>query len=241
MEDLEIIKDFLRKKRGYLKKGNNVVRLALAKKTGKVFEIDDIRQSKKDVKKEVKSKRVQLRSDLVEDFRDHCVENRKKLEDTPFAPTLVKKKQPKIVATPDVQDQIGMHILLGCNHVPFHNKRLHDGIRDLMMDYKNHIVGFHLMGDFADINTLSTHDKGKFTAVPGLTLNEEYDICNKELDEFDQVLPIGTWKTYLYGNHEDRHNRWMKDMNNAKTPLVSPTDALELHKRKYQVKEVQKL
>ena len=236
MEDLQIIKDFLRKRKGYLKKGNNFIRIALAKKTGKIFEVDDIRQSKKDIKKEIKLNRVNLNSNLIEDFRDHCVKNRKKLEATPFAPTLQKRKEPRVVKTPDLQDQIGMHILLGCNHVPFHNKRLHAGIRDLMLDYQHQIVGFHLMGDFADINTLSTHDKGKFTAVPGLTLNEEYDACNEELDLFEQCLPNNTWKTYLYGNHEDRHNRWMRDMNNAKTPLLSPMDGMLLESRGYHVK-----
>ena len=234
MQNLEIIKDFLRKKRGYLKKGNAVVRVALAKKTGKIFEIDDIRQCKKDIKKELK--RCNVTSSVVEDFRDHVVENRKKLEATPFAPTLVKQTKPKLSVTPSIKDQVGMHILMGCNHVPFHNKRLHAGIRKLMRDYQYNIKGFHLLGDFADINTLSSHDRGKFTAVPGLTLDMEYEACNRELDLFEQYLPEGCWKTYLYGNHEDRHNRWMRNMDNAKTPLVSPMHGMMLEERGYQVK-----
>lgn len=236
MQNLEIIKNFLYKRKGYLKKGNETIRLALAKKHGRIFSVDDIRQCKKDVKKELKRGDVTVTGNIVEDFRDHVEENRKKLEQTPFAPTLVKRKQPKLLTTPSIQDQIGMHILMGCNHVPFHNKRLHQGIRSLMLDYKSDIKGFHLMGDFADINTLSSHDKGRFTAVPGLTLDMEYDACNEELDMFESCLPDGVWKTYLYGNHEDRHNRWMNNMDNAKTPLLSPMDGMLLEDRGYHVK-----
>lgn len=92
------------------------------------------------------------------------------------------------------------------------------------------------MGDFADINTLSSHDKGRFTAVPGLTLDQEYDSCNEELDLFESVLPKDCWKTYMYGNHEDRHNRWMSNMDNAKTPLLSPMEGMMLEDRGYHVK-----
>ena len=35
MENLELVKEFLRTRRGYLKKGNDTVRLAIAKKHGK--------------------------------------------------------------------------------------------------------------------------------------------------------------------------------------------------------------
>jgi len=132
--------------------------------------------------------------------------------------------------------QVGMHILMGCSHVPFHHVGLHNAIKSLIRDKHSIVKGFHLIGDFLDLNSLSSHDKGKFTAVPGLTLDEEYEAGNDLLDEFDAVLPNSIWKTYLYGNHEDRYNRWMSGMDNAKTPLVSPSDALDLIGRGYQVK-----
>jgi len=238
MQDLDIIKGFLRNKKGYLKKGNERCAHALFNHENRIFPIELIRKAKKEVKNEVKHQKSKplLSRDVVEDFRDHVEANKEKLENTPFAPTLRKRREPRFAKNPSIQDQVGMHILLGCNHVPFHNKRLHTGIRNLMRDYKYNIKGFHLMGDFADMNTLSSHDNRKFTAVPGLTLNMEYDACNEELDLFEQNLPDGVWKTYLYGNHEDRHNRWMKDMNNAKTPLLSPMEGMLLEERGYQVK-----
>lgn len=139
---------------------------------------------------------------------------------------------------PSLDNQVGMHIVLGCNHVPFHNKELHESIRSLMRDYREDIVGFHLIGDFLDLNSLSFHDRGKFTAVEGLTLNTEYAAGNKELDLFESELNNNIWKTYLWGNHCNRYFRYMANMDNAKAPLVSPTEALDLYNRGYQVKEI---
>ncbi len=141
------------------------------------------------------------------------------------------------VSVPELQAQVGMHIMIGCNHVPFENKALHKGLLKLIQDYKHKIKGFHLLGDFLDMNSLSSHDKGKFTALPGLTLDKEYKAGNSLLDAFDKVLPVDCWKTYLYGNHEDRFFRWMGNMDNAKTPLVSPTVGLNLKNRGYLVKD----
>lgn len=148
-----------------------------------------------------------------------------------------KKVEIKSSDAPTIRKQKGMHILMGCNHVPFENKKLHRGVMKLINDYKQDIKGFHLMGDFMDINALSSHDKGKFTAVKGMTLTDEYNSGNKLLDKFQDVLPSDCWKTYVYGNHEDRYNRWMGNMDNAKTPLPSPTEALNLLERGFQVKE----
>ena len=147
-----------------------------------------------------------------------------------------KLKVGPIQNPPSIQKQVGMHILLGCSHVPFHNVKMHDGILELIGDFKDEIKGFHLMGDFMDLNTLSFHDRGKHTAVPGLTLNHEYSAGNYLLDQLDNALSKKTWKTYLYGNHEDRHKRWMHSSDNAKTPLMSPKNALGLYDRGYHVK-----
>lgn len=148
---------------------------------------------------------------------------------------IVKKKRD--LTLPSIKDQVGMHIVLGCVHAPFEHKRLMKGIRNLIKDNSENISGFHLIGDFMDLNSLSSHDKGRFLAIPGINLDSEYESGNELLDSFDEVLPGTIWKTYLYGNHEDRYKRYMKNMDNAKTPLVSPTEALNLWNRGYQVKE----
>ena len=172
-------------------------------------------------------------------------QNRYQVEDKDwqFVLSIRKKNKPKNIekmqdnlTAPSFKDQEGMHILLGCNHVPFEDVKLHKGIYRLIKNHKSLVKGFHLMGDFMDINSLSSHDKGKFTAIKGLTLDSEYSSGNKTLDFFDEVLSEDVWKTYLYGNHEDRWNRWMSNMDNAKTPLKSPKEALKLIERGYQVK-----
>ena len=232
---MNIVEEFLMNKQGYLKKGNKVIQEAIMNKYGRVHSIEYIRETKRKIKSKLKlEKEKEGMRTIVEDFR----ENSAKLESTPFAPSIRKADPVKLSVNtaPSISDQEGMHIMMGCNHVPFHHKRLHDGIRRMMLDHADKITGFHLLGDFADINTLSSHDKGRFTAVPGLTLDDEYADCNHELDMFGQAMNDNVWKTYLYGNHEDRHNRWMSNMDNAKTPLVAPREGLELVDRGYQVK-----
>ena len=243
----EIIKEFLLEKRSYLKCGPKRISDAIFSKKGSIVTFEDIKSVKKELKKGKKAKSinvdgVEITKDLVEDFRNMAEKLNFTLSGTPFEPKekapegLSRKKTIKDFTVPDYQDQKGMHIMLGCNHVPFHHVQLHESIKALILDYQKDVKGFHLMGDFMDINTLSSHDRGRFTAIPGLTLDDEYSAGNELLDEFDAILPKDCWKTYLYGNHEDRWKKWMSDMNNAKTPLDSPEDALELWKRGYQVK-----
>lgn len=129
----------------------------------------------------------------------------------------------------------GLHIVSGCWHVPFHNKKLFNSFQELLYDID--FVGFHLIGDFLDLNTLSSHDTGRFPVIKGLTIDQEYLEGNKVLDEIDKLLPDKVEKSYLYGNHEDRWNRYMSNMQSAKTPISSPSIALKLEERGYNVQE----
>jgi predicted phosphodiesterase len=130
----------------------------------------------------------------------------------------------------------GLHLVISDCHIPFQNHKLMNGLYELLSDIGQDVVGFHIIGDFLDLNSLSRHDIYKRTAVPGITLDSEYAAGNEVLDNFDTLLPIDCWKTFLYGNHEDRHNRWMSDVQNSKTPLVAPDVALKLKTRGYEVK-----
>ena len=251
--DSQTIKSYLKKKPSYLKWGNARVQEVLRLNLGLVFDLSDIRKAKKELKAELKrelKKETPFKVDMptatipTQEIVDQFIALAKRMgvqvvdskkqeeEDTVFK----RKRALKEFRTPSIQDQVGMHILLGCNHVPFHHKQLHRSIISMMKEYKLDIKGFHLLGDFLDLNPLSSHDKGRFTAVPGLTLDDEYQIGNDLLCDFDRVLSKDCWKTFMYGNHEDRYNRWMSVMDNAKTPLASPEDALRLWKRGYNVK-----
>jgi hypothetical protein len=129
----------------------------------------------------------------------------------------------------------GTYLLLGCVHVPGHNHAMLEGILKLIPEIKPQ--GLILMGDFLDLNSLSGHDRGRFTAIKGLTLDQEYKDGNMVLDRLLAELPKEADKVYLYGNHEDRWNRYMSDIQNAKTPLPSPTEALLLKERGFNVFE----
>ena len=248
MSELEFIKNCLKEKKGYLKSGPNLTQEFLYRRSGKLFDFSLIRQAKKEINKESKNKANKNKEVKKEDVEGlvskindiakllGIEEFNKKNNQTEDKEILKRKRALRGFHVPKISQQEGMHILLGCNHVPFHNKQLHKGIIELIKDYNNGIKGFHLMGDFLDLNPLSSHDKGRFTVIPGLTLNDEYAVGNELLDDFGRVLPNDCWKTYLYGNHENRYNRWMSVMDNAKTPLISPEDGLRLWDRGYNVK-----
>lgn len=242
------VRGLLQDKPSYLKCGPNRIADALSIYRPTEEMIDEIRSVKKAVNKELKRQRKtsDLDPNFIRQFEamakqlgytkgDETPSSKAKM--TPEKNNFRKERKKAKLTPPPIADQVGMHILIGCNHVPFHNVEMHDGLLELIKDHKRQIKGFHLMGDFMDLNSLSSHDRGRFTAVPGLTLDEEYEAGNDLLDQFDAVLPKKAWKTYLYGNHEDRWNRWMSQFDNAKTPLQSPEDALDLAGRGYQVKD----
>ncbi len=129
----------------------------------------------------------------------------------------------------------GDYIVLGCMHVPGHDASLVKGITQMMKENKDKIQGLMLIGDFLDMNSLSGHDINKFTALPGLTLSSEYAAGNRVLDMLTDHLKPSADRVYLYGNHEDRWNRYMADMQKAKTPLQSPAEALNLESRGFNV------
>lgn len=135
-------------------------------------------------------------------------------------------------------DLEGIHIVQGCTHVPFHNKKMQAGIIQLIKDLGDKVKGFHLIGDILDMNSLSAHDNNKLP-IPGITLGYEYREGNNYLNSFDAVLPETAIKTYIYGNHEDRWKRHVSDVNNSKyaDAVPSPREALNLDARGYISKE----
>ena len=99
-------------------------------------------------------------------------------------------------------------------------------------------MGFHLLGDYLDLKSLSSHDD-KTIDKSGWTLGREYEAGNLILDMFDSILPKNIEKSFLYGNHEDRYFRYISNIKNYKTgdAILSPTQALKLKERGYNVYE----
>ena len=150
-----------------------------------------------------------------------------------------KWKESKVgLKVPVVTKTNGIHIILPDIHVPYHNKELLVKLASFIQDNKHQIIGFHLIGDYLDLKSLSSHDD-KTIDKSGWTLGKEYEAGNLILDMFDSILPKNIQKTYLYGNHEDRYFRYISNIKNYKTAdaIQSPTQALKLKERGYEVFE----
>lgn len=127
------------------------------------------------------------------------------------------------------------YVVSGCWHIPFHNRVLYAGFKNLIRDIQPD--GFVLAGDTLDMAALGEYERGKLSHT-GVTLEDEYLAGNEVLDELDYLLPSESEKYYLYGNHCARYFRWKADVNNSKYgDLINPTKALKLKERGYVVKE----
>lgn len=135
-----------------------------------------------------------------------------------------------------LKNQKGMHIVLGCVHLPAVNKEFFDAFLKFMEDVKSSVRGIHLIGDILDCKSLSSHDMGQ---VSDTTLEIEYKESNKYLDLIDGVLPPNIEKNYLWGNHEERFSRIIKRVDMAKFggALMSPTKGGRFVERGYTVQE----
>lgn len=165
------------------------------------------------------------------DWRDQLNETKSKEWDE-----FRKWKESKNITT--IKKVNGIHIILPDIHVPYHNKELLVKLASFIQDNKHQIIGFHLIGDYLDLKSLSSHDD-KTIDKSGWTLGKEYEAGNLILDMFDSILPKNIQKTYLYGNHEDRYFRYISNIKNYKTAdaIQSPTQALKLKERGYEVFE----
>lgn len=139
--------------------------------------------------------------------------------------------------TPDISIQDGMYLVLGCVHAPFVNIKLWKAMLQLAETYKHNIKGLIIAGDFLDLNSLSSHDKGKVPVLKNINLGWEYEQSLKYLKSIEDVLEHDIYKAYLYGNHEDRFNRYLSSVDNSKlgTGLKSPIDGLKLQERNYDI------
>ncbi len=105
----------------------------------------------------------------------------------------------------------GLYISIGCAHAPFHLAPAFKAVQQLLNDNKSQIVGLVLAGDFLDMNSLSSHDKGR-KPLSGVTLDWEYKESEILLNDLLDPLAANIEKIYIWGNHEDRYHRYMSDI-----------------------------
>lgn len=116
-------------------------------------------------------------------------------------------------------------------HVPFHNVALTQKLYRLID--KNNFTGIVIAGDFLDMFSISAHAANSLAELENLTLGLEYEQGRAILDELD-VHCKGMEKVLLYGNHENRWERFVKSGDNAKLKgaLGNPFQGLKMSERK---------
>jgi len=134
--------------------------------------------------------------------------------------------------------QPGLYISLGCVHAPFHLTPAFKAVQQLLNDNKSEIVGLVLAGDFLDMNSLSSHDRGR-KPLPGVTLDWEYTESEILLNNLLDPLSNNIEKIYIFGNHEDRYLRYMSDSDNSKLgkSLEGPISGLKLVDKGFDIYE----
>jgi hypothetical protein len=158
----------------------------------------------------------------------------------------VKLDTPIIAPVPKIKPYTGgnkdgltkMYIIMGCMHMPWHNKQLFNAMLNLAKHLKSKglLTGIILNGDILDMHSISRHGQNKIT-MPGWDLQREYNEANKEFDKIDEVFD-GLEKVFFYGNHEMWYYDFMSNPNNFKLGqgvVASPEAALKLKERGYNV------
>lgn len=128
-------------------------------------------------------------------------------------------------------------IVISDVHRPFHNKVLWNKVLKLIKDMGTGLHGIILAGDYLDLYTLGSYNTESLANLSGLTLQDEYIDGLQGIDELEQVLHKKAKKVYLYGNHEDRYFRHIKEKDNAKYggALLNPVEALYLNEKNWTV------
>lgn len=154
--------------------------------------------------------------------------------DTPTVDDIVEPYLPKHLDK-TFKDE-GLYLILGCVHAPFTNKPFWKAMLSLAQERKNDISGIILNGDFLDLHSLSAYDKGKL-AIKGVDLGMEYEGGRAYLDSLLRVLNDDIYKGWVRGNHEHRHYKYMKNVDNSKlgAALLSPEDALGLYSKNFDI------
>jgi hypothetical protein len=108
--------------------------------------------------------------------------------------------------------ELTYHVVCADNHVPAHDKKLHENFCAFLTDLGSSLASLTIAGDLFDIKALSSHEKG---STVNITLDEEYAIGEAVVGDINHAFKGP--KNFLYGNHCDRVLRWKKNSENSKT------------------------
>jgi predicted phosphodiesterase len=123
-------------------------------------------------------------------------------------------------------------IVISDVHRPFHNQTLWNKLLQLINDMGSSLYGIVIAGDYLDLYTLGSYNNESLANLSNITLQDEYLDGLQGIDEMNSAFK-GAKKLFLFGNHEDRYFRHIKEKDNAKYggALINPVEALYLHER----------
>lgn len=128
------------------------------------------------------------------------------------------------------------YVILSDIHIPDHSPVCIKAVCDFIEDIKPY--GFILNGDILDLDEVSRHSENSLGKLENKRLYRTFQSGNMILDMFDKALGKACqYKAYIWGNHEDRMNRWLQKGDNAvfkDDPVLELGNRLELKRRKYE-------
>lgn len=239
------LKTKLHENPGYLKSGS--------RKVASLFKVS--RNTAKEAIKEVKEEKNNTTPALIKAHEKYIAYSRpENLNPTPVEPILITSLDSlqfvakelislgKITEAIDILNGIktqeskpryiksrfssGEYFVIGCSHLPFHNKKMWEAQCKLIADCKN-LKGIVLAGDILDMHSISRHSKGQIK-LKGYDLAREYKEANEALDLLDKAIGDRVIsKEYFYGNHEDWWNQWGKNIDNNHLGTAGATSPYE--------------
>ena len=139
----------------------------------------------------------------------------------------------RIINAKRLQDKnLQRWIVISDVHRPFHNQTLWNKLLQLINDMGSSLYGIVIAGDYLDLYTLGSYNNESLANLSNITLQDEYLDGLQGIDEINSAFK-GAKKLFLFGNHEDRYFRHIKEKDNAKYggALINPIEALYLHER----------
>lgn len=175
------------------------------------------------VRKRIRKMRA-LRPDLpwYEDVRQGC-----------SVAVLAAPHRPKpIQPRPGIKTDTSVTVVCGDLHVPFHDTRAVGALLGYIRDTRPECLV--LNGDTVDFYACSSFGKDPERE---LMLQDELDQANAVLNAFDAVMPSGSRKVFVIGNHEARLTRYLRENARSLAGLRALTlDALlNLTERGYEI------
>ena len=142
-----------------------------------------------------------------------------------------KIEAPNIIVTPLLQKWL----VLPDIHAPFHNLILIAKICQFAREFG--FYGVVMAGDFLDLFTLSKYAEDSLAQLREIDLTWEYDNSLPVIEQINAAVGVDCKKVYLYGNHDDRYQRYMKSGDHSKLgkELRDPIKALRLVENNYTI------